>query len=43
MTDLLLVYRASGAETRDDYLRSLADENGLPLMRLCECGGSLGL
>lgn len=31
MTDLLLMYRASGSETRDDYLRSLAHENGLPL------------
>ena len=31
MTDLLLLYRACGAETRDDYLRSLAHENGLPL------------
>ena len=31
MTDLLLMYRARGAETRDDYLRSLTHENGLPL------------
>ena len=31
MTDLLLFYRASGAEARDDYLRSLAHENDLPL------------
>ncbi len=31
MTDLLLMYRACGAEIRDDYLRSLAHENGLPL------------
>lgn len=31
MTDLLLLYRACGAETRDDYLRSLAHENGLPM------------
>lgn len=31
MTDLLLLYRTCGAETRDDYLRSLAHENGLPL------------
>ena len=30
MGDLLLMYRAVGAETRDDYLRQLADENGLP-------------
>jgi|TARA_R110002020_G_scaffold206440_4_gene411800 hypothetical protein len=31
MTDLLLRYRACGAETRDDYLRLLAHQNGLPL------------
>jgi hypothetical protein len=31
MTDLLLTYRNCGSETRDDYLRSLAHENGLPL------------
>ena len=52
MTDLLLLYRAYRAETRDDYLRSLAHENGLPLEgvrsiadRLGERGhfGALGL
>ncbi|HEV7233813.1 MAG TPA: hypothetical protein VGN36_06165 [Sphingorhabdus sp.] len=31
MSDLLLMYRACGAETREDYLRSLAHENGLPV------------
>ncbi len=31
MTDLLLNYRACGAECRDDYLRDVANENGLPL------------
>jgi|GEM_PF-1037099 len=31
MTDLLLNYRACGAECRDDYLRGVANENGLPL------------
>jgi hypothetical protein len=31
MTDLHLLCRTCGAETRDDYLRSLAHENGLPL------------
>ena len=31
MTDLLLNYRTCGAECRDDYLRDLANENGLPL------------
>ena len=30
MTDLLLQYRACGAESRDDYLRGVANENGLP-------------
>jgi hypothetical protein len=30
MGDLLLMYRACGAETRDDYLREVANENGLP-------------
>ena len=31
MTDLLLGYRACGAESRDDYLRDIANENGLTL------------
>lgn len=31
MTDLLLMYRACGAECRDDYLRQVAHDNGLPL------------
>jgi hypothetical protein len=31
MGDLQLMYRECGAETRDDYLRDLANENGLPL------------
>ena len=31
MCDLLLMYRACGAECRDDYLRDVANENGLPL------------
>lgn len=31
MTDLLLQYRSCGAECREDYLRNLANENGLPL------------
>ena len=30
MDDLLLRYRECGAETRDDYLRELANDNGLP-------------
>ncbi len=31
MFDLLLRYRACGAETRDDYLRDVANGNGLPI------------
>jgi hypothetical protein len=31
MTDLLLMYRACWAECRDDYLRQVAHENGLPI------------
>ena len=31
MTDNLLNYHACGAETRDDWLRMLANDNGLPL------------
>ena len=31
MYDLQLMYRECGAETRDDYLRGLANENGLPI------------
>ena len=31
MSDLQLMYRQCGAETRDDYLRSVANENGLPI------------
>ena len=31
MCDLTLMYRACGAESRDDYLRGVANENGLPL------------
>jgi hypothetical protein len=42
MTDLLLLYRASRAETRDDYLRSLAHENGLPLECLRGIADRLG-
>ncbi len=31
MQDMDLGYRACGAECRDDFLRMLADDNGLPL------------
>jgi hypothetical protein len=30
MGDLLLMYRACGPATRDDYLRGVAEEAGLP-------------
>lgn len=42
MTDLLLNYRAWGAECRDDYLRDLANENGLPLACVRKIAEHLG-
>lgn len=42
MTDLLLLYRACGSETRDDYLRSLAHDNGLPLACVRSIADRLG-
>ena len=42
MGDLLLMYRACGAETRDDYLRLLADENGLPIEAVQRLADRLG-
>lgn len=42
MTDLLLQYRACGAECRDDYLRKVAHENGLPLAYVCQLADRLG-
>ena len=42
MTDLLLGYRACGAESRDDYLRGVANENGLPLECVCKIAERLG-
>lgn len=42
MTDLLLGYRACGAECRDDYLRGLANENGLPLACVQKIADRLG-
>ena len=42
MTDLLLQYRACGAECRDDYLRGVANENGLPLACVCKIADRLG-
>lgn len=34
MADLLLRYRECGAETREDYLRELANDNGLSFERV---------
>ena len=42
MTDLLLQYRACGAESRDDYLRSVANENGLPISCVRKIADRLG-
>lgn len=42
MTDLLLNYRACGAECRDDYLRDVANENGLPLECVRKIADRLG-
>ncbi|NJS13926.1 MAG: hypothetical protein HC788_04020 [Sphingopyxis sp.] len=42
MTDLLLQYRACGAECRDDYLRHVAHENGLPLACVQSIADRLG-
>lgn len=42
MTDLLLQYRACGAETREDYLRDVANENGLPLACVRKIADRLG-
>ena len=44
MGDLILNYRACGAECREDWLRMLANENGLPfgmVQRLAEELGEL--
>lgn len=42
MTDHLLLYRSIGAETRDDYLRLLAQDNGLPLSIVERAADRLG-
>lgn len=42
MTDLLLLYRACAAETLDGYLRSLAHDNGLPLVCVRSIADRLG-
>ncbi len=42
MVDLLLQYRACGAECRDDWLRMLAHENGLPVAAVQRMAERLG-
>ena len=42
MTDLLLLYRSCGVECRDDYLRQVAHENGLPLACVRSIADRLG-
>ena len=42
MSDLQLMYRQCGAETRDDYLRSVANENGLPIACVRKIADRLG-
>jgi len=42
MCDLQLMYRECGAETRDDYLRDLANENGLPIACVRRIADRLG-
>jgi hypothetical protein len=42
MGDLLLMYRACGAESRDDYLRDVANENGLPFACVRRLAARLG-
>ena len=42
MADLLLMYRECGAETRDDYLRGVANENGLPIAGVRKIADRLG-
>ena len=42
MGDPILNYRACGAECREDWLRMLANENGLPLGLVQRLAGELG-
>ena len=42
MTDLMLLYRACGAETREDYLRELANDNGLAVECVRHMANKLG-
>lgn len=42
MSDLILGYRACGAECREDWLRMLANDNGLPLPTVQRLAEELG-
>jgi hypothetical protein len=42
MGDLILNYRACGAECREDWLRRLAHDNGLPLVAVQQLADELG-
>jgi hypothetical protein len=42
MCDLPLMYRECGAESRDDYLREVANENGLPIACVRKIADRLG-
>jgi len=42
MGDLILNYRACGAECREDWLRLLAHDNGLPLVAVQQLADELG-
>ena len=42
MSDLILNYRACGAECREDWLRMLAHDNGLPLVAVQQLADELG-
>jgi hypothetical protein len=42
MGDLILNYRACGAECREDWLRMLANENGLPFVTVQRLAEELG-
>ena len=42
MGDLILGYRACGAECREDWLRMLANDNGLPLLTVQRLAEELG-
>lgn len=42
MDDVLLMYRACGAECREDWLRFLADENAMPLAEVQRAADGFG-